>query len=250
MRHGILLGSLTDIGCVRENNEDSYGYHEPVADGDFAAKGWLLVVADGMGGHSGGEVASQMAVDTIREAYAASRQPDPAAALLEAFKAANQAVYDASRQNPRLRGMGTTCTALVLKGDRAYFAHVGDTRLYLIRDGAIRQLTDDHSYVMRLVRDGLITKAQAETHPHKNILERALGTKDTIDVDGSKDPIPVRKHDVFVLCSDGLTNLVSDEEIKELALASLPPSACQALVALAKSRGGYDNVTIQIVKIE
>jgi len=248
-RRGIVLSNLTDVGLERPQNEDYYGYAEPEAEALFAYKGRLVIVADGMGGHQAGEIASRVAVDTVRDTYLASPGDDTQMALTEAFHAANSAVYEIARSQPAFQGMGTTCSALVLKDDQAFFAHVGDSRIYLIRDGMILQLTRDHSVVMEKVREGVLTEEEARVHADRNLISRAIGVAPSVQVDGSPLPIPTYEGDVFVLCSDGLSTLVSAEEIRDIVTNQHPQDACQTLVELAKTRGGYDNITVQIVKL-
>lgn len=250
VREGILLGYLTDTGCQREENEDCCAYYEPEDEEVFARKGRILSVADGMGGHAEGALASRLAVETIGSVYLASEHADLQEALAEAFDAANRLIYQTAGSDPKLKGMGTTCTSLVLKGNKAYLGHIGDTRAYLIRSGSILQLTQDHSHVMRMVREGLLSEEQAKDHPHKHILERGLGTREKVTVDFAPEPIPIYNEDLFLLCSDGLHGLVSDEEMKQRALPGCHPhEMCWHLVDLAKARGGPDNITVAIVKV-
>ncbi|MBI3952087.1 MAG: Stp1/IreP family PP2C-type Ser/Thr phosphatase [Acidobacteria bacterium] len=249
IRRGIVLSNLTDIGLERGLNEDYYGYFEPEDETLFARKGRLVIVADGMGGHQGGEVASQVAFEMVRDAYFESPEEDPRQALVDAFQSANGAIYDLARSNSALEGMGTTCSALLLKDDQAFLAHVGDSRIYLTREGKILQLTQDHSVVMDKVREGVLTEAEARHHAERNLINRAIGVAPTVEVDVSSLPIPTYEGDIFVLCSDGLSTLVAAEEIRDVVANQHPQDACKMLVELAKSRGGYDNITIQIVKL-
>jgi protein phosphatase len=146
-----------------------------------------------------------------------------------------------------LQGMGTTCTALVLRGDEAFSGHVGDSRLYLVRDEHIERLSDDHSLVNEMVKQGLITEEQARTHEDRNVITRALGLHEVVEVATWEAPLPVRPHDRFLLCSDGLYDLVSDEEMKDLVVSETPYDAGERLVALAKERGGHDNITVAVL---
>jgi protein phosphatase len=206
------------------------------------------LVADGMGGHAAGEVASNMAVHIIERVYYQS-VAEPHQALQKAFCKANRQIYRTARRHPGYQGMGTTCTGLVLKGGAAYCAHVGDSRLYLVRGDAIYLMTEDHSVVMQMLRHGLITQEQARQHADKNIILRALGTHSQVAVSTWGQPFPVKAHDRFILCTDGLSDLVQDEEIKAVALAAEPPTACDQLIALAKRRGGYDNITVGVLNV-
>jgi protein phosphatase len=238
---------LTDVGCVREINEDSGMFTRAETDAQ-KEKGTLVLVADGMGGHSAGEVASSMAVQLITQVYYED-DGSPRDALEAAFHAANRAINDWSSKDANLDGMGTTCTALVLQNGSALAAHVGDTRLYMIRDSQIYLMTEDHSAVMEMVKRGWLSLDQARHHPDKNVILRALGSHPEVDVTIWESPLPVRTGDRFLLCSDGLYDLVEDEEIKTIAMASSPNAACQNLIALAKQRGGHDNITVAIVSL-
>ncbi len=238
----------TDVGCHREINEDCSAYIEP-GDGELLTKrGRLVVVADGMGGHSAGEVASRMAVDVISRVYY-ERAGDPAAVLKTSFIEANREIHQSSTEVQGRNGMGTTCTALVLRNGTALAAHVGDSRLYLIRSGQIYLMTEDHSAVMELVKRGLLTREEARHHPDKNVILRALGSHREVEISTWEEPFPIRGGDRFLLCSDGLYDLVDDKEIMEAVLAGDAHSACAGLITLAKERGGYDNITIAVVGI-
>lgn len=247
----------TDAGCVRENNEDNALYRQPLNQSEVETKGSLMVVADGVGGHSAGEEASRIAVETISQRFFASQRFSESRegindALREAFAEANQAIFEAAQSRFEWQGMGTTATALVICGGQAFAAQVGDSRLYLVRDERIYQLSEDHSAVMELVRMGVMTLAEAEGHEDRNIILRALGTKSEVAVTVWEKPFPVRGGDSFVLCTDGLFDLVSDEEIKDV-LTTAPADQstgdiCRQLVELAKANGGYDNITVGIVR--
>jgi len=242
------VASLSHIGQVRQRNEDAMGYFEPAEPQVLDGKGSLFIVADGMGGHRGGEIASQLAVDTILEAYYASGESDPAKALDFAFRKANEAIIEKSRNDVSLYGMGTTCTALVVREDEGFFAHVGDSRAYLFRGNELKQLTEDHSLVGEMVRSGILTDEEARTHPRRNVITRSIGTHEDLAVEFSKAPLPLVDGDVFVLCSDGLTSLVGQGELKTVIASNPPRKTCDVLVDLANEHGGKDNVTVQIVK--
>jgi PPM family protein phosphatase len=202
-----------------------------------------------MGGHEGGQVASAIAVEKVRATYIEHPSDDPREALVAAFGEAQSAILDFAREHPELHGMGTTCTGVVLKDQHLYYGHVGDSRLYLIRGGVAAALTEDHSYVQRLVREGAITPEQAAVHPDRNVLMAALGMKGNVPADFSEMPIALESGDVLLLCTDGLHGLVTDRELGEVA-ASLPPAeACHELVRRAKERGGFDNITLQILRV-
>lgn len=247
--HKIVASIQTDPGCVREVNEDSGKFIQPSDPQLLTTKGLLAIVADGLGGHLGGEVASKLAVEVISRAYY-QEDGDPCAALKKAFKEANRQIYEAALQDQDLKGMGTTGTALVLLNDLAYAAHVGDSRLYMLRGGEIYLLTEDHSAVMEMVKYGIITMEEARHHVNKNVILRALGTNSEVEVSTWKEPLPVQTGDYFLLCSDGLYDMVEDEEIKQVVLSLQDPhAACENLIALAKERGGYDNITVGIINI-
>ena len=249
VRAGIEVSSQSDIGCVRNNNEDSLGYWEPEDDDQFLRKGRLGVVADGMGGYEGGQEASRLAVETLVEVYREFAGDDPQRALTEAMQAAHQQIRRYSFSHPELRGMGTTCTAAAIVQDALYYAHVGDSRLYLIRDGRITRITRDHSYVGRLVEAGMISAEEAETHPQRNILTAALGTNPDLIVDAPGRPEPLHPEDVLLLCSDGLWGQMRDSEILTAVENKSAEQAGRELIELARQRGGPDNITVEILRL-
>jgi serine/threonine protein phosphatase PrpC len=250
VRPGLEIASLTDVGCQRENNEDSYGYWEPQDDADFERLGRLAVIADGMGGHEGGQIASRIAVENVQQAYVNSAQADPQNRLLEAFHEIHRHIQHHARQNPVLLGMGTTCTAFALVGNHLYYAHVGDSRLYLLRGGnRLRLLTSDHTLVARLLETGAILPENADSHPQRHVLTSAVGVADDIDPDFSAEPLVLQKSDVLLLCTDGLWGQISDSEIQQILSSKSSTDACRTLVQLAKKRGGPDNITLQIARI-
>ena len=247
----------SDLGCQRANNEDSFGYWEPEDDRQFLRKGRLAVVADGMGGYEGGQEASRLAVETLVARYRDFGGDDPQQALVEALQAAHEQVRQYSFAHPELRGMGTTCTAAVIvrggergaEYDALYYVHVGDTRLYLIRDGQITRVTRDHSYVGRLVEAGMISAEQAETHPQRNILTAALGTNPDLIMDSPGQPEPLRPEDVLLICTDGLWGQVRDSEILAAVENKSAEQAGRELIDLARERGGPDNITVEILRL-
>lgn len=250
IRPGIELANLTDTGCEREVNEDYYCYAEPDDDGLFHRKGRLVIVADGMGGHVGGQVASTIAVETVRDTYLNDPSDNPGDALFNGFQEAQTAILEYSREHPELAGMGTTCTAGVIHEGALWYGHVGDSRLYLIRDAEIKQLTEDHSYVARLVREGAISREEAAVHPERNVLTSALGMDTAVAIDFPENPLRLDPGDILLFCSDGLHGLVSNQEMLQVAIGNEPRAACQELIRLAKDRGGFDNITVQILKVE
>jgi PPM family protein phosphatase len=261
VRTGIEVSVQSDIGCLRQNNEDSFGYWEPEDDQQFLRKGRLAVVADGMGGYEGGQEASRLAVETLVEVYRDFGGDDPQAALVEALQSAHEQIRRYSFAHPALRGMGTTCTAAaIVRGadggvngsknyDALYYVHVGDTRLYLIRDGQITRVTRDHSYVGRLVESGMISSEEAETHPQRNILTAALGTNPDLIMDSPGRPEPLRPEDVLLICSDGLWGQVRDPEILDAVENKSAEKAGRELIELARERGGPDNITVEILRL-
>ena len=246
---GIEFADLTDIGCERDQNEDSYAYWDPTSVDGADGKGRLAVIADGMGGYEGGQEASRIAVQTVCETYANSSIADHQLALLASVKAAHERIQGYATQHPDLFGMGTTCTAVCIAGDLLHYVHVGDSRLYLLRNQTISQLTHDHSYVARLVNSGALTPAEAETHPQRHILTAALGVGDEPIFDTPASPLKLLAGDMLLLCTDGLWGTVSNHELQELAGRGSASEACRELVHLAKQRGGPDNITVQLLRI-
>jgi len=247
--HAVEFASSTDRGVVRTENQDAAG---KFPDGPFDPTypgGQLFIVADGMGGHNAGREASMLALKTIGETFLASApSPDPGASLEHALQAANLRVYDQGLSDPAYRGMGTTCTALLLTGVRSLIAHIGDSRAYLVRKSGIAQLTEDHTRVGELVRAGIITSAQAREHPERSFLNRALGARPTVTVDIVEGP-PLTQPCTFVLCSDGLYTHVDDDEIRSVVAARPPEEAARELTALAIQRGGSDNITVLVIRV-
>jgi serine/threonine protein phosphatase PrpC len=218
-------------------------------DEEFQRKGRLAVIADGMGGHEGGQEASRLAVETVREVYDQAFHDDPQAALVESFAAAHARIQDYADRHPAFQGMGTTCTALVLRGRQLYFAHVGDSRLYLVRDASILRLTRDHSYVGRLVESGIVRAEDAEKHPQRHILTAALGAGRELAVDSAQQSVALLEGDDLLLCTDGLWSVVTEEELETTVSGNAPAECCAALVKLARQRGGPDNITLQVLRI-
>jgi PPM family protein phosphatase len=250
VRKGVEVAGVSDVGCQRANNEDSYAYWEPASDSEYEQKGRLAIVADGMGGHEGGQEASSLAVKTIQQVYSETPNGDPKAMIATAFHAAHDRIHRYAMEHPQLRGMGTTATAIVLLAKSLYYSHVGDSRLYLIRAGKASRLTHDHSYVNRLVEFGVITAEEAEIHPQRHILTTALGVGPEFTPETSEQPISLESRDVLVLCTDGLWGVVPDEELAHAVSEEQPAQACHVLIDLAKKRGGPDNITVQVLRID
>jgi len=241
------MGAITDLGLIRENNEDKFEFFEPEEPELLAVKGCFYAVADGMGGHSSGQIASELALKTILRTYYADPSDDVVESLKAAMGAANSYIYDTAQAVPERAGMGTTCTAVVLRNDDMYVGHVGDSRLYLIRDGALRRVSEDHSWIAEQVKRGALTEEEARMSPFRNVITRSLGATADVEVDIYQEK--VEKGDVLVLCSDGLSGCVSDEEILELAGAWSPSVAAMKLVDRANELGGGDNITVVVVAI-
>ncbi len=246
---GLEAASLTDVGLQRANNEDSYLYWEPDSEEAFLVKGRLAIVADGMGGYEGGQEASRLAVETVRFVYDRDFNGDPQQALIAAFESAHANIHRFAVEHPEFQGMGTTCTALSIVDNRLYFAHIGDSRLYLVRGEAITRLTRDHSYVGRLVESGIVRSEDAESHPQRHILTAALGSGRDVIPHIPEKPVPLENGDILILCTDGLWSLVGDQELAKVSRAQTPVEACSALVAAALDRGGPDNVTVSILRV-
>ena len=238
----------TDVGLVRSENQDFGMFTTPKDEQGARPGGKLLIVADGMGGHRGGATASRLAAETVKSQYLGSEGDDVSAALREALARANARIFAEAQTNPDLRGMGTTTSVLVVRGDQAWLAHVGDSRIYMIRDDSIQQLTDDHSLVATMVREGLLTSQEAESHPRRNVLQRSMGVAEDVDVD-VRGPIQLRPDDVFILCSDGLHGVVKEPELKEIARQPIEQAADEFLKR-AMERGAPDNVTVIVARVE
>jgi protein phosphatase len=242
------VGWKTDPGCVREINEDSLRVVRPAEASELAAHGVLAVVCDGMGGHEAGEIASRLALEAVvRCAGTADR--DPGALLVRCVEAGNAAVFEAAQRDPRLAGMGTTCTGLLVRGGVAWCAHVGDSRCYMVRNGEIFLMTEDHSAVMELVRRGVISREEARHHPEKNVISRALGSHRKVAVSSWPRPMALRPGDRFLVCSDGLHDLVGDQEICQVLESHDAQAACDTLVGMARDRGGFDNVSVAVLSL-
>lgn len=230
--------ALSHVGKVRKMNQDAY---------ILLPEYQLLAVADGMGGHLAGDVASSQAVK-ILENYVCKHQGLPEEILYEAFNEANSDIFSKAQSDEVLKGMGTTLTAAMLKNGRLIIAHVGDSRAYLLQEGEFFQLTNDHSLVGELMRNGNITSQEADAHPNKNILTRALGMGETIDVDIRV--FEVEQESKILLCSDGLTNMLSKGELEKIVSCSEPQIAVERLIALALEKGGTDNITAVLGIVE
>ena len=238
---------LSDVGLVRSINEDSVTFVVPSEGQDPENRSGILLVADGMGGHSAGEVASAIAAEVVRRCFFELKGEVPDI-LATAFAVANKAIFDYGQDHPECAGMGTTCTALAIRSDQIWLGHVGDSRAYLLRDGELRQLSQDQTLVAKMVREGTMTPEEAKTSEHNNIILQALGTAPEVDPEIWADGLPLSAGDTLVLCSDGLHGLVDDVIIAEVAGRYAPAEACQELIRQALQAGGHDNVSVGIFR--
>jgi serine/threonine protein phosphatase PrpC len=242
----IIFSYGSDVGRVREHNEDA------VAAGDSTDPqkkhlGRLFIVADGMGGYLAGEVASELAVETVLQEYYADSSAEPVACLQNALQAANHAVYSSAHSDRSRAGMGTTIVATALVGHKAYIASVGDSRAYVVHDDELVQITQDHSLVGEQIRAGLITKEQARTHPQRNVITRALGSQPVVTADIFEGELS--DGDILIMCTDGLTGHVPDERLYGIVTQFPPDQAVERLIELAKQGGGTDNISVIIVRL-
>lgn len=238
----------TDLGRVRENNEDKFEYYIPEDEALLASRGCVFVVCDGMGGHAAGQIASELTCKTFIDVYLHHPATEVEVALRSAVVAANRFVTDVSKAVPARRGMGTTLSALILLQDKAYTAQVGDSRIYRLRNGELLQMTVDHTWVEEMTRSGVLTREAAETHPHKHMLTRAIGAEGEVTPD--IEIHDSKQGDVYLLCSDGLINHVSDEEIEKALVTYSPAEATWRLVGQALGNGGSDNCTVMVVRAD
>ena len=239
-----IWAARTDVGMIRSGNEDNFAAD---ADGERG----LFIVADGMGGHAAGEVASEMAVQIVRREMIDLREVagQPAAQrLVESILHANRAIHDRTLAETDKQGMGTTASVLLLTGTQYLIGQVGDSRVYLLRDGALRQLTKDHSYVQEQVDAGFLTQEQARYHPYSNVITRCVGASDNVEPDLYSGEL--RVGDLFLVASDGLTGMVDDRRLQQLLMARVGPERMvQSLIAEANGRGGLDNITAIVVRV-
>jgi protein phosphatase len=238
---------LSEVGLVRTLNEDSVAFVVPPESQNPDNRNGLILVADGMGGHSAGEVASSLAAEVVRRCLFELKGPVPEI-LSIAFAAANKAIFDYGQDHPECAGMGTTCTALAIRSDMIWLAHVGDSRAYLLRDRQLKQLSDDQTLVAKMVREGVMTPEEARTSEHNNIILQALGTMPDVSPDVWSDGLALLPGDTMLVCSDGLHGLVDDEVIAEIAGRLAPPEACQELIQRALQAGGHDNVSVGVFR--
>jgi PPM family protein phosphatase len=251
IRPDVELANMSDVGCVRTVNEDYFAYVEPEDEQEFERRGRLFMIADGMGGHKGGEVASSLAVAIVRNKFLQAESDDARTVLIDSFQEAHRTIMDASRGSSDLDGMGTTCCAAILRHGQLVFGSIGDSRLYLIRDGKVEPLTEDHTLVNALLKQGMLTAEEARNHEQRNVLTAALGSENsTIAGEFATDPIPLRSGDTLLMCSDGLHGLVNDQEMGAIVNQLPLTEACRELIELAKDRGGTDNITVQLLRVK
>lgn len=241
---------VSDLGNIRTNNEDMGLFFKIADENVLREKGYMLIVADGMGGHNAGEVASRMATDIICKEYYNQSNSSVEKNLEKALTLANKTIFEKASSDQACQGMGTTCTVLVVIEHDVYYAHVGDSRAYILKNGSIMQITEDHTYVQQLVNSGDITAAEAAVHPKRNILTNAMGTKADLRIDTGKCKYSFEKNDRLLLCSDGLYDYLNDEELNKVLVENSLINAAANMIALAKQRGGHDNITVVLAERE
>ena len=251
---------LSDRGRVRDNNEDTcYAFDDQTNHDTNIMDYGIYIVADGMGGHQAGEIASRMAVEmivsTLKESLIDSRSGiDYKKLMVEVLEKANSAIYSMAQNDTALAGMGTTITAGLRINNQLYLGHAGDSRAYLVRENHIYRLTSDHSLVANLMKAGMITEQEARVHPDRNKIFRSLGTSESIAIDtywniANNDSLLLKVDDILLLCTDGLHGAVEDDEIRSIVLiAEDPHQACKQLIATANKYGGADNISVVVVK--
>lgn len=247
----VISSGITDVGRKRAHNEDNFLINEEMR---------LFVVADGMGGHNGGEYASAICVNTVEEIVEnmdyGDIQIEDAETSIElvqeklsyALRLAGRRIYERAAESQEFHGMGTTAVALLLDKERAYVAHVGDSRLYLMRGDTVSQLTEDHSFVAKQVKAGVLTEEEAKNHRMRNVIYRSLGYQEDVEVDVMT--VDIKSKDIFLLCSDGLSGHVEDREMYEHVMSHRPQDAARRMVDLACERGGDDNITVVVLAVE
>ncbi|MBC8493081.1 MAG: Stp1/IreP family PP2C-type Ser/Thr phosphatase, partial [Chloroflexi bacterium] len=247
------VGAKTDPGRRRELNEDDFIIVEMFKDKENLAvaekKGNLYIVADGVGGHNAGEVASRMAVDIVSQRYYEDESPNVRFSLLRAIQEANRQIFERAQSVRSETGMGSTIVAAVIRGHELHVAHAGDSRAYLVREGRIEPLTKDHSWLSEQLTQNRITPEEARTHPYRSYITRCLGIKPEVEPEYDR-PLAIRQGDVIILCSDGLSGQVDDGTILRIVSAAEPADACDELVRLANEASGPDNITAVVIRVE
>lgn len=241
------VAQRTDVGRKRSHNEDSVAHIVPKDPDMMAKKGALFIVADGMGGHAAGEVASEIAVNTVCNMYYQDTNEDVSASITHAVKSANAMIYQRACENMMRQGMGTTCVTAILKGTTAYIANVGDSRAYLVHNSQVKQISQDHSWVAEQVHTGALTEEQARNHAMRNMITRSLGFFPEVEVDTFTES--VCEGDILVLCSDGLSGMVTDNELHQIVAHFVPQESVYRLIDRANEQGGIDNITVLVVRV-
>jgi protein phosphatase len=244
----LTIACKTDVGRVRENNEDKFEYYLPEDEPTLATRGAVFLVCDGMGGHAAGQIASELAAKTFLDVYYHHPATDPVLAMHAGVQAANRYVLDNARAFPARRGMGCTLSGLVVLQDEVFVVQVGDSRVYRLRDENLERLMADHTWIHEALEAGHITAEESINHPYRHVLTRAIGTEEGVAADVFRYPISVG--DRFLLCSDGLLDHLSDAEIAPVLAGHAPSEAAWKLVGSALQAGGSDNTTVLIVRID
>lgn len=242
------VAAKTDLGRIRENNEDKFEFYVPDDDVTLASRGQVFVVCDGMGGHAAGQIASELACKTFIDVYLNHPAADVKTALVESVAAANRYVFLVSRSVAARKGMGTTMTSMVLLQNMAYFAQVGDSRAYRLRNGELTQITEDHTYMHEMIRMGVLTPEQAAVHPQKHVITRAIGIDENVQCDIYE--FEIQGGDTYFLCSDGVLNHVEDDQIQSILASNGPAAATWKMVGAALLGGGSDNTTAIVVRVD
>jgi PPM family protein phosphatase len=262
-RAHLSASALSHPGMVGKNNEDRYAVAAFKTEGERPVPVVFAIVSDGIGGHRAGEIASEMVVETVSQAVARSTANNPIQMLRESIMRSSQEILVKAESDEEKKGMGATCACVMIIGDRLFIAYVGDSRIYLVRNGAILQLSIDHTWVQEAIDAGVIEPEQAKDHPNAHVIRRYLGSKQPVEPDTrlrltqeedntrseSNQGLPLRPNDQIILCSDGLTDLVKDDEILEELQSNDQERGIQKLVDLANSRGGHDNITIVVLRV-
>lgn len=242
------VGCRTDIGRVRENNEDKLEFYLADSEAELATRGHVFLVCDGMGGHEAGQIASELALKTFLSVYLSHPSAQAEEAAVAAVQSANRFVLDVARAIPKRAGMGTTLSGLLLIQDRVVVVQVGDSRVYRLRDGELDRLTVDHTWVEEAVASGMVDRASAEQHPYRHMLTRAIGSDASVKPDVLT--LDLQAGDTFLVCSDGVTNHVTDEGIQVLLAQHSPSQAALRLVESALAGGGSDNASAIVVRVD
>lgn len=244
----LTFAAKTDLGRVRENNEDKFDWWEPDDSALLSARGRLYAVADGMGGHAAGQIAAEMALKIIGDAYYSGTRGGVEDALTRAIVKANSEIFDTARAIPSRKGMGCTVVLLAIVRESAVLAWAGDSRIYRIRNGGVEQLTEDHSWVQEQIRLGSLSQEEAHRSPYRNVITRCLGPEPAVTPETRRETL--QPGDTFLLCSDGLTGPVDDVAIADIVSSRAPAFACRQLIAQANDNGGPDNITAAIVRFD